>query len=277
MKHLLICLLVLLTFDSSGQNIDTIELKSYYGDFVGGFCIYDIKTDSYIKYNIGHCKKRYSPCSTFKIPNSLIGLETGVIADTGFIIKYDSKVLPKDSFRLANEPFKFWYQDQSLKSAFKYSCVWYYQELARRVGQERMSKMVNSLDYGNNDITSGLDTYWLCGSVQISINEQIEFLKRLYLHKLNGFSDKNIDAVKSIMLYETRSDYKLYGKTGGGNCWDNKVIGWYVGFVETDSGTKIFAMNIIVNDFSDLKNNFRIELTKEVLREMKIIPPSPAL
>jgi beta-lactamase class D len=80
-----------------------------------------------------------------------------------------------------------------------------------------------------------------------------------------------MDAVKSIMLYETTPGYKLYGKTGGGDCWDNKTIGWYVGFVETDSGTKIFAMNIIVNNFGDLRNNFRIELTKKVLRDLKII------
>lgn len=271
MKHLLIFSLILLSFDLFGQNIDTIDLKSYYGDFAGGFTVYDLKSDKYTQYNIEHCKKRFSPCSTFKIPNSLIGLETGVIADTGFIIKYDSKIHPKDSFLLVNEPFKYWYQDLSLKKALKYSCVWYYQELARRVGQERMSKMVNNLNYGNNDISSGLDTYWLCGSIQISINEQIDFLKRLYLHKLNNFSDKNIESVKSIMLYETTPDYKLYGKTGGGDCLDNKVIGWYVGFVETESGTKIFAMNIIVNDFSDLKNNFRIELTKKVLKELKII------
>lgn len=271
MKHLLIYSLILLTFDSFGQKIDTIDLKSYYGNFVGGFSIYDLKTDKYIQYDTEHCKKRFSPCSTFKIPNSLIGLETRVIADTGFVIKYDSILHPKDSFQLANEPFKHWYEDLSLKRAIKYSCVWYYQELARRVGQEQMKKMVAALDYGNKDISSGLDTYWLCGSIQISINEQIEFLKKLYLNKLNGFSDKNINAVKSIMLYETTSDYRLYGKTGGGDCWDDKVIGWYVGFVETESGTKIFALNIIVNNFGDLKNNLQIELTKKILKELKII------
>ena len=91
------------------------------------------------------------------------------------------------------------------------------------------------------------------------------------MHKLNEFSDRNIEAVKSIMIYETTDDYKLYGKTGGGDCWDNKVIGWYVGFVETDSEPKIFAMNIIANEFSDFKNNFRIELTKKILKELKII------
>jgi beta-lactamase class D len=255
----------------SGQKIDTIDLKSYFGNFDGGFCIYDLKADTYLQYNSNHCKKRFSPCSTFKITNSLIGLETGVIRDTGFVIKHDSIRHPKDLLKLTSEPFKYWFQDLSLKRALKYSCVWYYQELARRVGQERMKKCVNNLNYGNSDISSGLDTYWLCGSIQISINEQIDFLKRLYLHKLNGFSGKNIDAVKSIMLYETTPNYKLYGKTGGGDCWDNKVIGWYVGFVETDSGTKIFAMNIIVDSFDDLKNNFRIELTKKVLKELNII------
>ncbi len=271
MKRILIFSLIFLSFDLFGQKTDTINLKSYFGDFVGGFSVYDLKTDKYIQYNSAHCRSRFSPCSTFKIPNSLIGLETGVISDTGFIIKYDSLLHPKDSFHLANEPFKYWYQDLSLKKAFKYSCVWYYQELARRVGQERMKKMVNELGYGNKDISSGLDTFWLCGSIQISINEQIAFLKKLYQHNLKGFSDKNIDAVKSIMLYETTTDYKLYGKTGGGECWENKVIGWYVGFIETDSGTKIFAMNVIVNNFGDLKNNFRIELTKKILKELKII------
>jgi beta-lactamase class D len=271
MKRLLLYSLFFFSFESFAQIIDTIDLKSYFGVFTGGFSIYDLKTDSCIQYNPEHCKKRFSPCSTFKIPNSLIGLETGVIPDTGFIIKYDSILHPKDPYLLENEPFKFWYQDLSLNRAFKYSCVWYYQELARRVGQEQMKKYVDFLDYGNKDISSGLDNYWICGSMQISINEQIDFLKRLCLHKLNGISDKSIDAVRSIMLYEKTDDYLLYGKTGTGDCWDNKVIGWYVGFVETDLGLKIFAMNIIVNEFSDLKNNFRIELTKKILKELKII------
>ena len=271
MKQIILYSLILLTCDLFGQKINTVDLKSYYGDFDGGFSIYDLKTDKYFQYNTEHCKKRFSPCSTFKIPNSLIGLETGVIADTGFVIKYHSILHPRDSFKLANEPFKHWFEDLSLKRAFKYSCVWYYQELARRVGQKQMKSMVSRLDYGNKDISSGLDSYWLCGSIQISINEQVEFLKKLYLHKLNGFSDKNMDAVKSIMLYETTNDYKLFGKTGSGDCWDDKVIGWYVGFVETETGPKVFAMNVIVNNFNDLQNNFRIELTKKILKELKII------
>jgi len=271
MKQLGLFCLIFFYSNLFGQTIDTFDLKPYFGNFTGGIAIYNLNTDKYIQYNPEHCKKRFSPCSTFKIPNSLIGLETGVIADTGFIIKYDSILHPKDAFYLANEPFKYWYQDLSLKQAIKYSCVWYYQELARRVGQEQMHKMVNNINYGNNDISCGLDTYWLCGSMQISIIEQIDFLKRMYLNNLSGVSTKNIDAVKSIMLYETTPVYKLYGKTGTGDCLDNKVIGWYVGFIETDTETIIFAMNIIVNNFADLNNNFRIELTKKIMKELKII------
>ncbi|MDP4188151.1 MAG: penicillin-binding transpeptidase domain-containing protein [Bacteroidota bacterium] len=271
MKKIILYISILFSISSFGQKIKTIDLKADFGKFDGGFCLYDVNNDQYIKYNAGHCKKRFSPCSTFKIPNSLIGLETGVIPDTGFVIPFNSKLHPRNAYMLSTEPFKHWYEDLSLKRAFKYSCVWYYQELARQVGQERMKKMVDLLNYGNKDISSGLDSFWLCGSMQISIDEQIEFLKKFYLHQLKDISDKNINAVKEVMLYETAPSYKFYGKTGSGNCLNNMSIGWYVGFVETTSGTKIFAMNLIVRNLGDLKNNYQIELTKKILKELQVI------
>ncbi|MFN8256177.1 MAG: penicillin-binding transpeptidase domain-containing protein [Bacteroidales bacterium] len=271
MKFSVLLSMVLFTFSLFGQKKEVIDLKSFYGNFTGGFCIYDIKTDKYIQYNPEHCKIRFSPCSTFKIPNSLIGLETGVIPDTAFVIKYDSIRHPKDANNMETEPFKHWYEDLSLKNAFKYSCVWYYQELARRVGQDKMLELVRSLNYGNKDISGGIDNFWLCSSLEISIDEQVEFLKQFYSEKLAGISTNTTNDVKSIMLYESTPQYKLYGKTGTGDCMDNKVIGWYVGFLETSTGTKIFAMNIIVNNFNDLSRNFRIELTKKVFKKLKFI------
>lgn len=271
MKKLFMLCSFVFSIRAFGQTIDTVDLKSQFEGHPGGFSVYSYKSDRYVQYNIEYCKKRLSPCSTFKIPNSLIGLETGVVPDSGFVIKYDSLLHPKDAALLNTEPFKFWFQDLSLKMAFKYSCVWYYQELARRIGPDRMAKYVNLLDYGNKDISSGEDTFWLCGSMHISINEQIEFLKKLYMHRLNGFSEKSINTVKGIMLYESTPQYILYGKTGTGDCFEGKFLAWYVGFVETDAGASIFAMNIIVDSFDDLKNNFRIELTKNVLRKLKII------
>lgn len=250
---------------------DTVDLGDLFGGRQGGFSALNLKTNRMVLYNPAHCARRFSPCSTFKIPNSLIGLETGVAPDTGFIIKYDSLRHPKDSVMLKSEPFRFWFQDLSLKSAFKYSCVWYHQELARRIGRARMSKHISELNYGNTTIAGDIDGFWLCGSLEISIDEQIRFLKNIYLRAFPSFSDKSYEALKSIMLYESTAGHKLYGKTGSGDCLDQGVIGWYVGFVETGSGTNVFAMNIIVDSYDALNNNFRIELTKNILSKLNIL------
>jgi beta-lactamase class D len=275
MRYLLLYIMICLSFDSFAQKskdtIELIDLKQQYGEYTGGFSVLELKTGKYFQYNPKLCSTRFSPCSTFKIPNSLIGLETGELLDSTFVIKYDSILHPKDSRLLNAYPFCNWFRDLTLKQAFKYSCVWYYQELARRIGEQRMRKYVDLIDYGNNDISSGIDKFWLCGSIMISINEQINFLNKLYHNDLHGFLPRSMQAVKEIMLYESTNDYKLYGKTGGGDCINGKAIGWYVGFVETKTGTYLFAMNIFVNKFDDLRGNFRIDFTKKVLKDLKII------
>lgn len=91
--------------------------------------LYDMKSNSYIYYDSARCCERFSPASTFKIPNSIIGLETGVIADENFVIQWDS-VMRRE---VCNK-------DLTLKEAIKQSCIAYYQELARRVGAERCSR-----------------------------------------------------------------------------------------------------------------------------------------
>lgn len=268
-------LLLLFAINSFGQkelqNFRLVDLKELFGDLEGGFSIYDFNSNLYTKHNTSHCKKRFSPFSTFKIQNTIIGLESGIIFDTSFIIQYDSIIHPKNDFMLTHEPFKYWFQDLSLKNAFKYSCVWYYQELARRVGYKKMLKYIKQFKYGNGDISSGIDEFWLCGSLEISIDEQVEFLKRFSKGNLPGISTKTINSVKDIMLFEKTSEYKLYGKTGMGDCFKNKNIHWYVGLVETKSNTFVFAMNFIVDDTENINNNFRIELTKKILKKLKII------
>jgi len=271
MKRFITYCLILISTNLFSQKSDSLNLKPFFGDFVGAISVFNMQTGKSIQYNEEQCKKRFSPCSTFKIPNSLIGFETGIITDTSFVINYDSILHPRDLELMKKEPYKYWFQNLSIKNAFKYSCVWYYQELARRIGKQRMQKFITQIDYGNNSISTDIDKFWLDGSMEISINEQIEFLKKLYSYKLNGFSKKNIDMVKSMMLYQNTPSYRLYGKTGAGDLPDNKAIGWYVGFVETQSGVYLFAMNILVNNFDDFKNNLRIEITKNTLKELKII------
>src|SRR5438046_4315806 len=83
------------------------------------------------------------PASTFKIPNSLIALETGVVADP------DKDVFEWDGIK---RDIAAWNSDHTLRSAIAASVVPVYQEIARRIGLERMQHYVDLLDYGNHDI-----------------------------------------------------------------------------------------------------------------------------
>ena len=179
------------------------------------------------------CAERLSPCSTFKIPNSLIGIETGVIADA-------DSVIPWDGVKRAREE---WNRDHTLASAIKASTVWYYQELARRVGASRMRTLLDAIPYGNGDTSSGVDVFWLGRSLKISPDEQVAFLERLRLSKL-PFSERSQRIVRDILVRERSSSLVYRGKTGscgGGSAPDH---GWWVGWVERDGKSTVFAMLI---------------------------------
>jgi len=278
MKKILILLLIgvlsglyLCAQEDRGEIFQQIDLSQHFKNVDGCFVLYDLKQESYQMYQPDQCHQRFSPCSTFKIPNSLIALETGVADDVQFKLPWDSIRTPAQPWMFDREPFKYWLQDHTLQSAIKYSVVWYYQEIARRVGADRMNQYLQQINYGNNDASSAIDRFWLCGSLKISAKEQVDFLKKFYTHELSGFSAANMKAVKDIILYESVDNHRLYGKTGGGNCMPRKVIGWYVGWVETDDNTYIFAMNMLADDFSAFDQNRRIEVTRKVLKELNII------
>ena len=81
-------------------------------------------------YNMGLDTQRFSPASTFKIVNSLVGLQTGRITDEKMIIKWDG----------LKRPVEAWNKDMDMTEAFKVSCVPYYQEVARRIGKDTMQQ-----------------------------------------------------------------------------------------------------------------------------------------
>jgi len=177
------------------------------------------------------CAERVSPCSTFKIPNSLIGLETGVLAD-------ENAVLPWDGVKRSRTE---WNRDHTLASAIRVSTVWYYQELARRVGAERMQKLLSAIPYGNADISGGIDTFWLGRSLRISPDEQVTFLERLRRSQL-PFSERSQRIVRDILVQESPGPIAYRGKTGSCGFDGEKDHGWWVGWVEKDGKATVFAM-----------------------------------
>ncbi len=208
-----------------------------------------------------HNKKRseqhFLPASTFKIPNSLIALNEKVIKDQDEIINWDGK----------DKGWKPWNKDQTLKTALPESCVWFYQELAKRIGNELYLSHFKNIHYGNNKTGPVLTTFWLNGDLAISAREQIQFLKKLYNNAL-PYSKSHMDLVKKLLVVKSTSDYIMRAKTGWAMRIENQH-GWYVGYVEKNDETWFFATNIEIKEKQDA--HFRKELTLQALKIKKII------
>ena len=241
----------------------TRDLSSYYHGLNGAFVLYDQGANSWTRYNPERCRTRYSPASTFKIPNSLIGLETGVIKDQHYVIPWDS----------VHRNIAAWNRDHDLQSAIANSVVWYYQELARRVGEKRMKEFVEKIGYGNMDISGGIDHFWLGSTIEISPDEQIDFLRRLRANAL-PFSVRSMDIVRDILVLEKTDRYTLRGKTGFTDFDGNHAIGWFVGYIETPENFWFFASNIVTDNAtrdSDKIMKERKEVALRILKDLGLL------
>lgn len=199
------------------------------------------------------------PASTFKIPNTLIALDTGVITEND-TLKWDG----------ADRGVAAWNKDQTLETAFKSSCVWFYQELARRIGTARYETWLARIGYGNAKPTPALTTFWLEGDLRISALEQVAFLKRLYRREL-PFKPTSYETLRRIMIVEQTPAYVLRGKTGWAGFGSRKAaqIGWYVGYVETKGMVWVFAMNMDIARPADA--GLRQKIVKEAMRAKGIL------
>jgi len=229
----------------------------------GSVTIYDYKQKKWFYSDSVDAKKLTLPASTFKIPNSLIALETGILKDENQILKWDG--IPKYFLGVKMEA---WNKDTDLKSAYKNSTIWFFVELAKRIKRDRYRKYLEICAYGNlNFSEKGID-FWNYGQYGISPVNQILFLRRLYEEEL-PFSKKHMATVKNIMISEKTANYVIRDKTG----WTRKDgldIGWWVGYVETKDNVYFFATRLTKSQKDDNPNfsKYRKEITKHVLKEM---------
>jgi beta-lactamase class D/lysophospholipase L1-like esterase len=237
------------------------DLSSHFGNYSGAFVLLNASTGEHIRYNPDLCSKRMSPCSTFKIPNSLIALETCVADSADFSLKWDGKVYPIEA----------WNKDQTLRSAFSVSCVWYYQELAKLIGVERVNDYLNKIQYGNCDTSGGVTNFWLSSTLAISPDEQVVFLNRLYNHKL-PFSSRTVDIVLDIMTVSKQGDIIYRGKTGtaGDAATDKATQGWWIGSINSPKGDYYFATCITGGD--NPSGRTARQITESILTDLKLLP-----
>ena len=203
-------------------------------------------------YNEARAKTPLLPASTFKIPNTLIALQEGVV-DAQSIIVWDG----------VERSIKAWNQDQTLSSAFKSSCVWCYQKFARGIGLETYDAYLQKLHYGNAKTGDNVERFWLDGALRISAYEQIAFLKKLYQDEL-PFAQTHLDTLKAIMVDEQTATYTLRAKTGWAVPKEAEHHGWYVGYVESSKGVYFFATNLLtpLSEVLPLRKSLTLEALK---------------
>jgi beta-lactamase class D len=222
--------------------------------------VYSADADQFVIHNPEQCRERLSPCSTFKIPNALIGLESGVLTGPGDTRKWDGT---QHSRKVLN-------QDHDLSSAIKFSIVWYFQSVALDIGEARMQAALDAFDYGNRDISGGQDRFWLSSSLKISALEQSTFMKALDEESLPA-GKENQQTVKAMMLqdYSLPEGFtgELYGKTGScpGND-DTTGHGWFTGFYHRGENQYVFAVNVKGEEQWGWQAR---EILIEVLQEMR--------
>ena len=197
----------------------------------GTIALYDTQDGVLGCSDVKKCQEPVTPASTFKIPHSMIALETGVVEGP-------DTVLPWDHQQYSNEN---WNQDLKFRDAFRLSCLPCYRAIARKVGEAGEREWVEKLGYGNRDISGGVDRFWMWGGLRISALEQIDFLRRFDGNKL-PISARTADLVRDIMTLDVTESYVLRGKTGSVAPPDEpRELSWFVGWLELGERRIFFA------------------------------------
>lgn len=215
-----------------------------------------LKTGKEHVYNTKRSAERLCPASTFKIPNTLIALqEKAADADTMFRWDGTERSVPA------------WNKDMNLDDAFQSSCVWCYQDLARKVGRTAYARYLKEMGYGNASPGNDVASFWLDGSLRISAREQVDVLMKIRARTYR-FDRAHYETLERVMRVESAENYTIRGKTGWAMGMKPQT-GWFVGWIETDGDTWFFAINLDIRTPEDAR--FRKEALYAAMGEAGII------
>lgn len=244
---------------------NTVDYSEYFQGIQGCAVVFDSREDEYQVYNEELCYTQVSPCSTFKIVSTLIGLETGVVTGLDSTMGYDN----------TRYPVKAWNKNLTLKEAFQSSCVWYFRKILDQVGTDEVQRQLNELVYGNCDITQWegsnvnampqLNGFWLESSLLISPMEQVNIMSDIMEGRTEYVSGET-EILKELMLVQEDEVRRIYGKTGTGNAGD----GWFVGFEERQGKTYYFAV-YLKDEEAEVKGDTAKAIAIDILENNKAL------
>jgi len=202
------------------------------------------------------------PASTFKIMNALMSVDLGTVAAADTVLKWDGVIRDRKETN----------RDLTLREAFQVSSLPHFQALARANGRARMQQYLDRVGYGNRMISAPIDAYWLgAGALRITPREQVQLLERLYHNDL-PVAPRTMAVVKDIMLLEETPEYRLRAKTGYATPEGAPEVGWWVGWVERGPRVVYFATLLQPTTPDDAMLTVRLSLTREMLRELGVLP-----
>lgn len=215
-----------------------VNYDKYFAGVRGAFVIHDIQKNLTVRNNEEQSAKRYSPCSTFDIFSALAGLQSGI-----------------------------WKDQNSLAAVMKRTADPYFQEVAANIGDEKMQSFLNSAGYGNKDLSGGIRNFWMNSSLQISPNEQVIFLSKLYTNQLN-FEPNALQAVRSILVKKSNFIRTFSGRSGACRSGDANVA-WFLGYLKTKQGEYVFATSM--ESSLEVRAERAEAVTRSILEEMKLL------
>ncbi|MEP7256839.1 MAG: penicillin-binding transpeptidase domain-containing protein [Flavitalea sp.] len=227
----------------------------------GCFGLFNNGTGRFTVYNMDRFRdSAYLPASTFKIINSLIGIETGRVKDTSTVIPWDG----------ITRKIEAWNHDLTMQDAFTASSVPWFQELARRIGKDTMQYWLDTLGYGRLHqkpvIANNLDTFWLDNSIKVTADEQLGLVKKLYFEQL-PFQPRSQRLVAGMMKREDNSNYTLSYKTGWGTSDKGHSLGWIIGWIEENRHPYFFVLQLESADPNYDMSAPRLSILKDILSQ----------
>lgn len=262
--HVLLAFVCCLLAACSPNNVKNDEsLAKYFkeNNVQGTFGMFDNGKGNFNLYNVVRFRdSAYLPASTFKIINSLVGIETGRVIDTNAVFAWDGLTHGRPECD----------KDMPMNDAFRISCPPWYQELARRIGKDTMQHWIDTLGYGRRykpfAIQNNLDTFWLDNTLKVTADEQLGMVKQLYFDQL-PFQKRTQRLVRGMMLQEKNANYSLSYKTGWGFTEKGHSLGWIVGWIEENQHPYFFALQVENPSRDFPMATVRLKILKDILKQ----------
>lgn len=246
------------------------DWSGYFGEMNGAAVVYELDKNRFRIYNQELADTRRSPCSTFKIISSLVGLETGVISSEDSTRKWSGETFWNED----------WNRDISFDDAFRTSCVWYFRQVIDDIGKEAMETALEKLRYGNQDISDwegiqntnnsnrALTGFWIESSLKISPREQAEVMERIF-GRGSGYSEETLLRLEQVMLLSEQpvEGIRIYGKTGMGKDRGVTVDAWYTGFADVKDTRVYFCVYLGESPGADVTSAKAREIAVQILQE----------